>query len=279
VALSLADIRVFFEVDLSDPRYTFYFQQQGNDGYTGAAAVNVGGGGLESLRKASVIFRRLSGGAEVDDEMQLGFHLLAVNDDGEPLEWDAARFGACETAIATWWGALKAHYMNTTTHKHTRWHRAGPTTDPPNTPGPKVREVAGSGAGTLTSGNAIQMPHEVACAVTERTLMRKRWGRFYLPSPVAAKMTADARWQAGFLTAVADATATLYGAFLAASAVPVVYSKAAPARSTRRGHTLPPKPATALKVNTLQVDDLPDTIRSRGLKHVGARERRGLAVT
>jgi hypothetical protein len=269
--LTLADIRVWYPwgspwLEITD----------GSDAYPVEARVDTTNAALNAqLRKATLSFERLVSGQRTDDLMLTGIHLLDVSE----TPWTSARFEAAEAAIDTFWSALVGLMATDTRLAGIDWHRAGPAFDPPNSPGAAVRRVTRSVAGT-GSGSNVQLPHQVAISVTERTMLRKRWGRFYLPSPTSVAMSlGSGRLSSSALTTIANAASALYTTLLGVDLVPVVYSRAQPARGTKKGGSLPPKPAAALKVNTLQVDNVPDVIRSRRLKHVTARERRGLAVS
>jgi hypothetical protein len=266
---TLADVTIWW------PWGTPWIEITDSDAYPPSARVNVSNAELsDKLRKVTLNFDRVVGTTVVDDRMLTGIHLL--NEGGE---WNAAGFEACEAALDAFWNAVKPHYMPETRLVEYAWHRAGPAYDSPNSPGPAVRRnprlVSGTAGGTF-----VQLPHQVAVTVTERTMVRKRWGRLFLPAPSSnVVMSGGGRLTTGFLGVVADALADAYSAMLAEDIVPVVYSPAQPSRTRRSGATLPAKPAGALKVNTLQVDNVPDVIRSRRLKAVTARERRGAAIS
>jgi hypothetical protein len=269
--LTLADIRVWY------PWGTPWLEITDGGAYPSGARVDASNADLNArLRKLTTTFVRTApGGALTDDAMQVGLHLLNEDGDGS---WASGDFEAVESAWDDFWASLKPHYLGTTKLAEYVWHRAGPAYDPPSSPGSAVRRAPRDLPGTGT--NLAQLPYQVAVTLTERTMLRKRWGRMYLPAPSHSLMEGSTgRITSTFRELLANAAQTLYVACLDADLVPVVYSPAAGVRASKRGGTLPAKPAAALKVNTLQVDDVPDVIRSRRLKSVAARSRRGAAVT
>jgi hypothetical protein len=268
--LTLADVRVWYPwgtpfVELTD----------GSDAYPPATRVDTSNAELNAgLRKVTLAFETLAGGVRHDDLMLTGVHLL----DDTATPWStAARFEAAEAAIDAFWNAVKVQFPAATRLAELAWHRSGPAYDAPNSPGASVRRVLRSVVGTAGGTGTKELPRQVAWSLTERTMLRKRWGRMYLPAP-ASSVVVDGRVQLGSCQLMADAFRDFYAALLAADLVPVVYSPAQPARSKKKGGSLPAKPAAALKVNTVQVDDILDVIRSRRLKRPLVRERRGLAV-
>jgi hypothetical protein len=267
---TLADVRIFynnadgssgvFEYTTGDPTWS----------------VPLPAGEPLELRQARISFGRFISGSRVDDYMTTGIHLLKTP--GDPRTWDPADFAAAVAAIDAWWNTLRAQFSPYIRLSEISFYKAGPSFDPPASPGPAVHRVLRDVAGTAAASQ--QLPDQSAVTITERTMSRKRWGRMYLPPPWNGAFTATTgRLSSAFMTAAMNAHETLYNALLAADLVPCVYSKAQPTRTTKRGHTLPAKPASALKVNTLQIDNVPDVIRSRRLKTVTERVRRGLAVS
>jgi hypothetical protein len=92
------------------------------------------------------------------------------------------------------------------------------------------------------------MPPQVALSVTERTPVRKRWGRFYLPYIDSTVISGAGTIGGSTCTAVADAVETCYAACFTAELVPVVWS---------------PTVKRAYGVTSIQVDNIFDVIRSR----------------
>jgi hypothetical protein len=270
VPLTLADVRVWYPwgtpfVEVTDQ----------SDGYPVATRIDTSNAQLsDNLRKVTLEFETVVSGARTDDLILCGFHVL----DAEGAGWNAAAFEDAEARFDTFWSALATRVPSLYRLAGITWHRAGPRYDPPSTAGAAVRRVTRSVAGSA-SGTLMVLPRQVATTLTERTMLRKRWGRVYLPPPAAGHISAGAGgYSPDWCTTVADAAEALYGGMASDDRPIVVYSRAQPSRGTKRGGTLPAKPAAALKVNTLQVDNVPDVMRSRRLKQPTIRVRRGLTV-
>jgi hypothetical protein len=206
------------------------------------------------LRKLHVVFKRTATPGE--DVKVVTFH-LAKNVSGEPsTNWVTADFVAAEARFGTWWTALKPFARNNVTLDQYRWYKAGPGW-PISGPPVRITSVAVAGTGASNS-----LPPQCAIDVSEHTRVRKHWGRFYLPLNNAG-VDANGRVHATTQDAVHLASVALYNGLRADSIVPVVWSKAKPARTTKHGIALPPQPARAYAVEALKTDDIFDVIRSR----------------
>jgi hypothetical protein len=218
-------------------------------------------------RKLQVLFGRTSGGSVPEDDAIITFHLLKLAGGVPEDEWIAGDFTAAEAAFDAFWTSVKVGYLGSTTLKQYRWYRAGPQRDDelggPGRTGPPVRVVDKAVVGT--AAGSPQAPPQVAISVTERTTDPSAWGRFYLPAPEAdaSQLAGTGRLAPAFQTIIANAADAMYEAWLLADTIAVVYSAAKAARQTKAGTSLPARAARALSVDTLQVDDLMDVIRSR----------------
>lgn len=197
-------------------------------------------------RKLQLVWDFGYAGSPGEDVRVCTFHFLKLVAGSPNATWTEPNFTAIEDAIDTWWLTLKGNYTSAITLTEGRWYKAGPAIVPPQEP---VRVVDFNSAGTLSGGAYVQLPPQVAISVTEKTSARRQWGRFYLPAPVHSVLTAaSGRIATAILTSIADLTEELYTAANVANTPVVVYS---------------PTNSTALTVDQIQVDDIPDVIRSR----------------
>lgn len=213
------------------------------------------------LRKLQVAFNRQSSSTTSEDVAVCTFH-LAKNVSGEPdTNWVTGDYTAAEALFDTWWNALRAFYGGSassyTKLRDYRWYRTGPAFP---ISGPPVRITVKNSAASLGSQSC---PPQVSMNISEHVLLRKHWGRFYLPAPLTASLDNFGRISSSTITTVLGSTVTLYNGLRAANLIPVVYSVAKPARVTKRGIHLPAQPARAYAVQSLVMDDVADVIRSR----------------
>lgn len=213
------------------------------------------------LRKLHVSFTRQSSGSMAEDVAVATFH-LAKNVSGEPdTNWVTGDYTAAEALFNTWWGTLKTLYGGSTSSftklRDYRWYRTGPGFP---VSGPPVRITV---MNTAASSATQSLPPQVSMNLSEHVLLRKHWGRFYLPAPITTAMDNYGRISSTTITTVLGATVTLYNGLRTANLIPVVYSVAKPARVTKRGIHLPAQPARAYAVQSIVMDDIADVIRSR----------------
>jgi hypothetical protein len=233
-----------------------------------AAALSAASGTLVSVATYSGDFevRRLqvnwavdSGDLAGEDVRVCTFHFLKLANNVPQGTWDAGDFEAVETAFDAFWATgISGYYRNSTKLAEYRWYREGPNLEPPL---PPVRTVTKNVSG-ISSTNP-QLPPQTALTVTERSGTHKNWGRFYLPAPSTLAMGNLGRPATSFLNDVASAADTLYEACRTANVPVVIYGRALPERPKKPSGMLPPRPARALTVDDLQVDDLWDVQRSR----------------
>jgi hypothetical protein len=118
--------------------------------------------------------------------------------------------------------------------------------------------------------------------------LQRNWGRFYLPGGVTGGAQANlddyGRFASGALTVYADALDTMYQAWLAASLPAVVYLPALPERSPTASEpryvtkgTFAARAASARTVDQIQLDDVPDVIRSRRFDRANLRVLRDIS--
>jgi hypothetical protein len=195
------------------------------------------------------------------------FHLLKVSGGNPVASWDAADFDAANARFRTWWLALRGWHQSTLKLLELRYYREGPGIEPPQPPVHVYGVPSGDQAGS--SSSSVVMPPQVAITVTEKAGTHKHWGRFYYPAVAAVgpasmdAITVYGRVHTNLLSALANATDTLYEGLKADGLVPVVYRAPLPQRQTKKGATLAPRAASAWTVDDIQVDDLFDVVRSR----------------
>jgi hypothetical protein len=194
------------------------------------------------VRRCQLIFNREPAGS-TEDVATTHMDFMNVTG-GEPDDtWVDADFTTLETAISTWWTAVKTHCHTTTKLAQYRWYRIGPGVFPPNPPVKITTFTPVPGTGTDA------MPPQVAASITLKPPARKQWGRIYIPGlSIASATSGTGRIVSTAQNNFANATDTLHGTAAAADFIPVVYSK------TR---------SKAFAIESLQVDDLFDVIRSR----------------
>jgi hypothetical protein len=194
-----------------------------------------------AVRRCQVVYTRAPTGSTED--VAVTTHDFMNITAGDPDEtWTDADFLAVEALLDTFHNAVKPYRSDRTTVSQYRWYRIGPGIVPPN---PPVRITAKAIVGTATKHSAPQ----IAISVTERTAVRRSWGRFYLPSiSQNSQDSASGRIVAADQLAISNAAAALYQGSASADFAPVVYSKT-------RGKVY--------SVEKVQVDDLFDVIRPR----------------
>lgn len=211
------------------------------------------------LRKVSVLFNRIEGSRPPQDAAMFTLHLLNLTDDVPDASWVTGDYTTAETALDTFWGAIKDRYPLAIGLAGYRWQADGPAFRPFGTDlSPTLRNTARAVVGTT---DTEWLPPQVAMSVTEVTAakftvldvegigtqLRNRWGRFYLPNMVIGAI-GNGRFTAAACDDVADAAQALYNTLRAADLFPVMYS---------------PTTGHSWTVDELHVDDIVDVIRSR----------------
>jgi hypothetical protein len=221
------------------------------------------------VRKLQIVFAFATGSPTGDDVRVITFHHLRLSGGAPSDAWGSTDFEAVEAAFDAFWTTMKPwHRLNLSLAQY-RWYKDGPAIEPPQEPVRVIdRAVTGTAADSAYPGG---IPPQVAITVSEKTATRRHWGRFYWPQPAYCKsgallanvtFTSGGRFASAILTDLANASDTFYEACLTAAVPVVVYSKAKPEREGATG-TLPAQGALAITVDNLQVDDVPDVMRSR----------------
>jgi hypothetical protein len=235
--------------------------------------------GTFEMRKLHMIWSQKDAALTNDDARVCTFHLLKVTGAVPQSAWDAADFTAVKSAFSTAWLAISDRYSDAVVLDRMKFYKDGPQIEPPQSP---VHDADYAQPGTA---NAISCPPQVAVTVTEMAGTKRHWGRFYLPSPaVVPSLTNEGRFTSTFTGDIADAFDTCYEACKAAGIYPVVYRPALPVRQTaeeKRNNvtpgSLPARSASAWDVEKIQIDDVPDVMRSRRYKFPTLKTQREIA--
>jgi len=222
--------------------------------YTAAQTKAMGTNAMEpgiGVRRAQLVFSRAGIGSG-EDSITTSIDLLNMTGGSPDDTWTDSDFVSAEGKIDTWWNAIKFMATTKIVLDQIRWYRIGPGLPPPN---PAVRVTDKNLAGTATAS----LPPQVAVTLTEKTVPRRQWGRLYLPLNTMTGVGPEGRIDSGAVTALITSSDVLYSGLNASELVPVVYSKT-------RGK--------AYAVETIQVDDLYDVIRSRRYDKPTIRETR-----
>jgi len=195
-----------------------------------------------------------------DDRIMTSMQLMNYTGGAVDPSWTTADFTTAETQLNTFWTSVSARMPTGFTLESYRWYPFGPTITAPN-PARRITTPAGISGGSST----YAYPHQISCAVTERTSDRLHWGRMYLPplASSASQVGVDGRFVSTHVDAIAGFANTLYTGLSGVDLQPVVWSPAKPARINASGNTLPATSAAAYSVEKIQVDNVPDVIRSR----------------
>lgn len=215
-------------------------------------------GGLGDGRRCVLKFARITTAGLREDACQYDFEFVNFTAGVVDNTWIDTDFTALEGFLDSWWTTVKAKCSPNIILDQYRWFKFGPalplSAKGNEEPGPPVRVTERNVAGTnVTAG---MLPWQVALSVTFKTAVRKRWGRIYVAGATMDQIDGYGRINASTMTSLANATDTLFASATANDYAPVVYSP------TRR---------SAYGIEAVQVDDVPDVIRSRRLRETGAR--------
>jgi hypothetical protein len=213
--------------------------------------------------KAVITWTRTQPSGLAEDKIQVGFDLLRNDISGPTDTWVTADFTAAEARFLTWLTSVNGYVPNYVVKDSIRWYRRhfNPLTEtkPFAHSGPPVRVLSVSAA---AGGGGGTGPPQLAMSVTERTALPRHWGRFYLPTdPAAITASTNGRFSSSAMTAIGNATDTLYEGLHTDHfnvCVPCTQLDKQPVRAL-------------LGVTQLAVDDIPDVIRRRRWDTVGAR--------
>lgn len=171
---------------------------------------------------------------------------INITDDETDNTWADADFETVEAAFSEFYDDITAMLNDEVRVVEARWYKFGPQINPTvEDPQPAVRVHTVNDA---MSGAGAPMPPQVAISVTERTPVRRRWGRFYLPYVDSTVISGAGTIGGTTCSDLADHVEECYATCFAAELVPVVWS---------------PTVKRAYGVTSIQVDNIFDVIRSR----------------
>jgi hypothetical protein len=207
-------------------------------------------------------FWRSTPAATTEDRAQISFDVVKYSGGDIDSSWNAAQFtpvlAQLDEVVTAWATSMDNNAACQEARCYARrFNSSGTAFEPMGDP---ILVVPKSivGAGTATN----VMPYQVACSVTEKTALRKNWGRFYLPNPSVGIMDGYGRFTQASIAALATAIALRYVALHDAGYYVVVPS------ITGRG---------LFTVTAIQIDDVPDVIRRRRPRQTLVRELRPVA--
>ena len=182
---------------------------------------------------------------------------INITDDQTDNTWTGDDFDAVEDAFSQALADLSTYMHDGCLCVEGRWYKFGPSINPTQQdPQAPVRIHQFNDPGGVTDSG---MPHQIAVSVTERTPVRKRWGRFYLPGIAKSQVSLAGAIGTAATAAFADAFEDFYGTCYANEHIPVVWS---------------PTVKRAYAVTMVQVDNVLDVIRSRRMDAPTDRQQR-----
>lgn len=196
-----------------------------------------------AVRRVHCVFDRTPTGS-TEDVALCTLDFINMTSGNPDDTWVDADFIQLESRLDTFWTAVGAYLATKTKLVQYRWYRIGPGVVKPN---PAVRTITKNIAGSVNS----MLPPQISITVTEKTAVRRAWGRFYIPGIAYASTIVDGL--SGRITGACQGTIhaaalALYDGAAADDFLPVVYSKT---KSKVYG------------VEKIQVDDLFDVQRPR----------------
>lgn len=183
-----------------------------------------------------------------EDRAQISFDVVNISGGDVDTSWTDADLNEAGGAIGTMLGLITGYQSTAFTWRECRayamrFNSSGPGFADSGDP-LKIFPYAASG----TKGDTSVLPYQVSLSVTERTVLRKHWGRFYLPCPSTDLLDANGRWKSASIEAIAAIVGDMYEWWSNHDYLPVVAS---------------PGGRTLYSVTQIQVDDIPDIQRRR----------------
>jgi hypothetical protein len=193
-----------------------------------------------AVRRAQIVWKRVNQ-TPAQDAIVSHFDFLNITN-GEPDDtWTDADFTSLEDDISVFLATMAPFWHTTVFADQIRWYRVGAGVLPPN-PAVRIKEIEISG------GAASSAPPQVCMTSTYRTVPRRQWGRSYWPFNNVTSFTPDGRIVSATVDSIGTALNNLFTEATNAQFLPVITSE-------RRGK--------AYTVERIQVDNVPDVIRSR----------------
>lgn len=207
-------------------------------------------------RRVQLKFTRTAPSGATEDAAYLKFDIFSLGDDWVPATWSTGHYTQNETALNTWWTAVKPYVSPNHTLAEYRWYRMS-FMNPMSVDkrfadsGPPLRVTTVGTPGT--DATSSYNPYQIAASVTFKTAHRKHWGRIYIPGLANQRIGSTSRISSACCDALATATDALFSTMHGNVDWPFV-------PSTQTDGTLAP---AMLGISEIQVDDIPDVIRRR----------------
>lgn len=191
---------------------------------------------------------RLSPTGTTEDRAQISFDVVHLAGGENDPDWTAARvtqaLGYLDHFFQNAAGYQSDNFTWTECRAYVRrFNSVGPGFADMGDP-VSIRSLNTSGSSSQTN----EYPYQVAMSITEKTTLRKHWGRIYLPCPASNSTNGYGRWFQSVCDALAVITSDTYALLSTNSFAAVV-----PSAATR----------TLFTVTQIQVDDIPDVQRRR----------------
>lgn len=216
--------------------------------------------GFSEGRRARLVFARGTPAGLQDDAAQIDFEFVNTTAGAPDNTWTDADFTTLEGALVDWFNAIKADIATSHVLDQIRWYKFGPSlpvgSGGGEMSGPPVRVIDQNIAG----GSAwLTCIYQMAISVTFKTAARRRWGRVYVPGYNSLAIDENGRIKPEDGAQLATATSAMAQVAADNDFRFVVYS---------------PTVRRAYGVESIQVDDIPDVIRSRRPRQTGRRDVR-----
>lgn len=222
------------------------------------------------VRRVQMSWDMDGGGLAKEDVRVCTWHLMKLTAGVPDAAWVAGDFTTAKTAFETWWAAVKLWFPDNLQLTSLKFYKEGPAIVPPQPP------VFSQTYALIGTSVAVCLPPQVSMSVTEKAGDKLHWGRFFTPAPAITKtgpvnaLSSFGRWGPEIIADIGGATETMYESLNASNLQVVVYRAPLPVRQTaadkRAGvvpGSLPARAGSAWSVTDLQIDDVPDVIRSR----------------
>src|SRR5215213_11906617 len=167
---------------------------------------------LGKMLRLHVYYQKMRG-TTVGDDRDLTTHDFVIDDATWP---DAGgglthNYARLEGDFIAFWDGQVADLQVGALRKPVefRWYRQ----DAPVLPWGDPSRVLTNPTVLAPAATVATCPPQIASSVTEMTVSRRHWGRWYLPSPPAARLAADGSFTTQFVNGTADRVKTLYDAW------------------------------------------------------------------
>lgn len=220
--------------------------------------------GVLQWQRVQSVWTRTTPAATNEDKAIVTMDLVNITGGALDVSWSAGDKAAAETDLDVFWNAVCVGLTDNHTMSEYRWYdmafREPAVTGKPFAPtGPPSRITTKAIAGDLSTGRNI---YQHAMTVTEKTAWPKHWGRIYIPGVSSDKLGTAGHYTAAWCDTVANAYRQLMLDLNAQEhflVVPVTRIDKVDVHSL-------------ITVSAVQVDDVPDVIRSRRPKQASYRK-------